>query len=175
MKTKGNGGYQIIDFEFNAPETLDVEFFKKLIMKGKPLWINNLVVDDELYQGVASAHWTATAIILVLATITISIALEDGAVTYGESGGGGETIIFDTLNDLDEYLEQNELSGITTLVTETQSDDITEAGITYASGGNINFVGGSTITNFDYLDDSITLIAYNTKLGLIVVVGAHGK
>ena len=107
MKLKGNGGYQIIDFEGTAPATLDAVFLKNTIARGKPLWVNNLVVDGETYSGVASAKLTELAIILTLATITITIALADGSVTLEpktyihticadvtyDFGGGEETIV----------------------------------------------------------------------------------
>ena len=84
MKLKGNGGYQIIDFEGQAPNTLDVVFFDNTIARGKPLWVNNLVVNGETYNGVASAKKTLTHIILIIATIQVVIALSDGATTYEE-------------------------------------------------------------------------------------------
>ena len=115
MKTKGNGGYQIIDFEGQAPNTLDVDFFDSAIARGKPLWVNNLVVNGETYQGVASAKKTLTHLVLVLAVITITIALADGSTTYAEIGGDCNNVVIDCS------------SMTSTTLSETQLDEIEEA------------------------------------------------
>lgn len=100
MKLKGNGGYQIIDFEKDAPNTLDVNFFEETIARGKPLWVNNLVVNGETYSGVASVKKTLTSIIVAIASINIVIALSDGSTTYEN-----ETIVI----DIDEIMREGEL------------------------------------------------------------------
>ncbi|MBO7713132.1 MAG: hypothetical protein J6S85_06150 [Methanobrevibacter sp.] len=167
MKTNGNGGYQIIDFEGQAPNTLDVDLFGNAIARGKPLWVNNLVVDGETYCGVASVKKTLTHLILVLATIQIVIALSDGATTYEQESSGLEvlpTIEF-TGNISDMDVDDPETLTITTIITDAIKNKLADVTKNYiidivtGDFSHIYFTSSNTLITTLYIIR--TLVFYN--------------
>ena len=176
MKLKGNGGYQIIDFEGTSPATLDVSFFNQAITRGKPLWVNNLVVDGETYQGVASAKKTATAIILAIATITITILLADGSATYEAQGGGDcnvEVITCDTTtisqDDLDFIKGKTKPCVLKTLAYYDTKDEEMIVGTGYSYYFINVVVNDITFTRGNA--DGVQIYSINGSTGEISFVG----
>lgn len=167
MKLKGNGGYQIIDFEGQAPNTLDVDFFGNVIARGKPLWVNNLVVDGETYNGVASIKKTLTHIILVIATIQVVIALSDGATTYANVSESDVVVFGNDLTDVGLYFESNNITDcpITIGIYGDVNNGI--VGLVHQASGNLTlYATGFTFDDFA----SFSHIAYNKKENHLVIL-----
>ena len=76
-----NGGYQIIDFNGQAPATMDVTFVESCLNRGKPVWINNLVVNGETYCGVGNIKKTTKNISIIIDDMHLTID-SDGTIFY---------------------------------------------------------------------------------------------
>ena len=169
-----NGGYTIVDFKGQAPETLDATFFDECLKRGKPIWVNNLVVNGETYSGVGSLKKTLTSIIVAIASINIVIALSDGSTTYEASAktyqhkllfensnqDQGSIVIIN--NKETEYTEEELQNALLqkTIYGITANGDFNIVNISYLSNNGfvLSLSDGTEVNNATFIEDSVVII-----------------
>ena len=175
------GGYQIIDFvgidlKDGGSNLLIYNLLNNTTRKvilGTSLVYDNIELKDEYF----TCEVDGTSFVLKNASFSITVA-NDGTITCEKtSSGGNETIVFESLASLLSYLDDEGLvgnvSGIYNVFGGNETMGLFKTG---TSGGDVVFQDyEGTDLDFTTTYDTITYIAYNTKLHLINIIGEKEK